>query len=412
MGISPARPPSRPSLTLPGAVISASGPACRAWPSETVAAIIAEVPGYEDALSGPMGEQIRTAVRLALGGFLSLAGGRRGPRHPGRPADGPAVEGAYQLGRGEARSGRTTEALLAAYRIGARVSWRQMSGVAVASGIEADRLASFAELVFAYIDELSAASIAGHADELATTGQVRDRLLGRIARQLLAREPAEVVLDAAERADWVPPQTLTAVLLPQSQVRSVLASTPAGTLLVTDLGGDPGLDDQVLLLVPDAHGHRRTPLLRSLADRQAVLGPATAWLEVHRSYDRVLRIRALGVASAPGTPVDTEEHLTQLVLTADPDALADLQHRVLAPLADLRPATAEKLAETLRAWLLHLGRRDEVADELFVHPQTVRYRMTQLREVFGDTLEDPATVLALTLALGAAPGTPRRAEPG
>ena len=88
------------------------------------------------------------------------------------------------------------------------------------------------------------------------------------------------------------------------------------------------------------------------------------------------------------------------MLAADADARADLRAAVLAPLDDLRPATAEKLTETLRAWLLHQGRRDAVAEELFVHPQTVRYRMGQLRELFGDDLEDPATVLALVIALG------------
>ena len=36
-----------------------------------------------------------------------------------------------------------------------------------------------------------------------------------------------------------------------------------------------------------------------------------------------------------------------------------------------------------------------------MHPQTVRYRMGQLRELYGDRLDDPATVLELTLALGA-----------
>ena len=76
----------------------------------TVAAIIDEVPSYEGALSGSMGEIIRNAVQLALGGFLSLAGGRRGA-DPGTPT-APAMEGAYQLGRGEARNGRTTDALL------------------------------------------------------------------------------------------------------------------------------------------------------------------------------------------------------------------------------------------------------------------------------------------------------------
>ena len=68
---------------------------------DVVTAIIAEVPSYEDALSGSMGENIRNAVQLALGGFLALASGRRGI-DPGTPT-APAVEGAYQLGRGEAR---------------------------------------------------------------------------------------------------------------------------------------------------------------------------------------------------------------------------------------------------------------------------------------------------------------------
>ncbi|MDP9392488.1 MAG: helix-turn-helix domain-containing protein, partial [Actinomycetota bacterium] len=66
------------------------------------------------------------------------------------------------------------------------------------------------------------------------------------------------------------------------------------------------------------------------------------------------------------------------------------------------PGAREKLVETLRSWLLHHGRRDQVAAELFVHPQTVRYRMTQLRQLYGKRLEDPRTVLDLTIALGVA----------
>ncbi|CAM3794329.1 helix-turn-helix domain-containing protein [Nocardioides marinus] len=111
------------------------------------------------------------------------------------------------------------------------------------------------------------------------------------------------------------------------------------------------------------------------------------------SHDRVLRAHAAGLGP------DTEAHLPALVLDADAEARADLRAQVLAPLADLRPAQAEKLTETLRAWLLHHGRREEVAAALFVHPQTVRYRMGQLRELYGDRLEDPETVLALTVAL-------------
>jgi len=97
--------------------------------------------------------------------------------------------------------------------------------------------------------------------------------------------------------------------------------------------------------------------------------------------------------------VDSEDHLAELVVTADGEALADLRARALAPLADLRPATRERLAETLRAWLLLQGRRDAVAAHLHVHAQTVRYRMGQLREAYGDRLDDPGVVLDLLVAL-------------
>ena len=82
------------------------------------------------------------------------------------------------------------------------------------------------------------------------------------------------------------------------------------------------------------------------------------------------------------------------MLDADRAAHDDLRARVLAPLAALRPATAERLAETLRSWLLHQGRRDDVAAELFVHAQTVRYRMGQIRELYGDAPRRPATSCA------------------
>ncbi|CAN5162401.1 PucR family transcriptional regulator [soil metagenome] len=391
---------SQEPLTLPPEAVAEIRGALPGIADDVVAVILEEVPSYADAFAGPMGETIRGAVQVARGAFLSLATGRGGadPRTPAAPA----VEGAYQLGRGEARSGRSTDALLSAYRIGARVSWRAMSTRGVHAGLDADTLAGFAELVFFYIDQLSAASVAGHTDELATTGRVRQRRLERLAHHLITGSTAETMVSAADRADWAPPTTLTAVIVPEAQVRPVLAATSPQTLQAVD---PPGLEDGVLLLVPDVHGRRRAALLRSLADRAVTAGPARPWLAVRASYDRALRARERGLTG------DTDTHLSELVLTADPEALADLRERALAPLAELRPATVDKLAETLRYWLLLQGRRDEVAEALFVHPQTVRYRMGQLREAFGDRLEDPDEVLALTIALGAAVGGSQAARP-
>lgn len=374
-------------LELPPAALTAMHAQLPTLADDVVATIVDEVPSYRDAFAGPMGETISNAVELALGGFLDLA-------NKGRTDDlsaAPAVAGSYQLGRGEARSGRTTDALLSAYRIGARVAWRELSTTAVSHGLGAEVLADFAELVFAYIDEQSAAAVAGHTDELATTGRVRQRMLERVALHLLNGSPVDQVVAAAERASWEPPRTLTAVIVPEPRARRVLTALSPATLPAAD---PPDLDEGVLLLVPDADGHRRTALMRTLAEHGALAGPARPWLEVRASYDRALRARAAGFE------LDTEAHLVSLVLDADEAARADLRAQLLAPLATLRPGTAEKLADTLRSWLLHQGRRDDVAADLFVHPQTVRYRMGQLRELYGDRLDDPETVLALTVALG------------
>ncbi len=357
----------------------------------TIAAVTAEVPAYAGAFGGPMGRSIEQAVQMALAGFFRLSS-------EGADAGTPlssAIEGAYRLGQGEARSGRSVDALLSAYRVGARASWRELAAIAVAQDLPADAVASFAETVFAYIDELSAASVAGHNDQTDSMARARERYLDRLGQALLRGDPADVLIAAAAQAEWPAPTTLTAALVHDAQARPALLGLPPGTLAPGDAPTLP--DGLVVLLVPDMAGPSRRHLLRALEGRGATVGPARPWREVKASYDRALR--AVALAHDGDTPVDTDDHLAALVLDADPDARADLRARVLAPLAHLKPATADKLIETLRSWLIHHGRRDDVAAELFVHPQTVRYRMGQLREAYGDALEDPRTLLDLTIAL-------------
>jgi len=377
-----------PELLLPPRIVARLSEVLPRVGEDVVAAVINEVPSYQGAWSDKMAQTIQTAVKMALGGFLAAASGTMSDASQATP---PAVQGAYELGRGEARSGRSTEALLAAYRIGARVAWRQISGTAVEAGLEPQALVELAALVFAWIDEVSDASVAGHADELATAGRVRQQLLSRLGRMLLRGDPPDALDAGAERAGWTLPKTLTAALVPAAQVGPVLAMVSPATLVLNEVGD---LEDVTLLLVPDVHGRGRAALLRTLEGRGAVIGPAKPWRDARISYQRVLRAREAGLGP------DTDKTLVPLILDADPEARADLRAAVLAPMAQLRPSTVEKLTETLRSWLLHQGRREDVAAELFVHPQTVRYRVSQLREVYGDKLDDPGWVLALTVALG------------
>jgi hypothetical protein len=407
---------SQPSLRLTGlqlddSVVRALEAVLPAMAERTVTAVTVEVPSYADAFSGRMGQIIENAVQMALGAFLRLAT-RADDSDPGTSLF-PALDGAYELGRGEARQGRSIDALLSAYRVGARVAWQELSTITVAAGLPAATVARFAELVFAFIDELSASSVSGHADELATTGRVRQRYLERLAQDLLAGEAATTLLTSAEKAGWQPPDTLTAVLLPLAQTRGLAARFGQSTLqLAEDLPGVDAGEALAVLLVPDMAGAQRRQLLAALAGRRALVGPARPWADVQSSYQRALRAREVVSANTTDetNAIDTEEHLVELVLGADREATGDLRARALAPLSQLSPNTADRLAETLRSWVLHQGRRDAVAADLFIHAQTVRYRMTQLRELYGDRLNSPQTILELTIALGLG-AQPVRSDP-
>lgn len=358
----------------------------------TMRAVVAEVPQYAPAVAGPHRAELEEGVRMAFEGFAGLITDPDGA--------GPRLSrirrGARVLGRTEARRRRGIDALLTAYQVGTQVHWQEVAGKAIDFDVSAPTMAELAGLIFAYNQQLSAASAEGYAREIQALRRTHERRREALARALLAGQSAESLALLAERADWSPPETLTVVLVPQDELDAVTSAFPQALVSASD---EPG-DDSVAVLIPDVHIARRR-LLDALEGSRAVVGPARAWQQAGISYRRALRVRNLRTDDA--APLDTEAHLVELVLAADPDSAADLRREVLDPLTPLPGPTAARLAETLRSWLLHLGRRDEVAADLYVHPQTVRYRMGQIRGLFGDALQDPRQVLALVVALSVPP---------
>lgn len=360
-----------------------------------VTTIMDQVPSYRTTFTGHLGRSIRTAVELALENFLRLVTNPNST-DPTTPIDQSSV-GAYELGRGEARSGRTIEALLAAYRVGARVCWRGFSAVASGAGVDAATMGQFAELVFAYIDALSAASISGHADELATTGRVRALYRERLAVKIANQNPESVLVEAAERAAWNPPEYLVAVLTKAANLPRLLPILGEDTLTMP--AETVGLQGQlVVLFVPLASATGREPLVQQLADQLVIVGPLRPWCVGGLSFARTVLAQSSGLWD-DHKMVDTELFLPQLVRAAAPDCVQDLAAQVLAPLADATAAQQQKLAATLHAWVMCQGHRDRMAEVLFVHPQTVRYRVQQLKEAYGDQLESPDFLVAASLAL-------------
>jgi DNA-binding PucR family transcriptional regulator len=152
----------------------------------------------------------------------------------------------------------------------------------------------------------------------------------------------------------------------------------------------------------------RAGLERAVGDTFAVLGPTVSPLSAATSARRATAVRELaeaGVIEARGL-VLADDHLAALVAHGDRALLDTLAERRLEPLADETPASRRRLAGTLRSWLDHQGEVARVAAELHVHPQTVRYRLGRLRELFGDALDDPAARFELGLALRAGRSSP------
>ncbi len=131
--------------------------------------------------------------------------------------------------------------------------------------------------------------------------------------------------------------------------------------------------------------------------RVAGLGTTVAWQEAGISFARARAALALA-EDAPALMI-ARDLAEELLLRSDPRLAAELAADRLAPLAELPSGSRGRLTETLRAWLAEQGRLSAVAQRLGVHPQTARYRLARLRELFGDSLEDPEARFGLELAL-------------
>ncbi|MGV9699305.1 PucR family transcriptional regulator [Streptomyces sp. NPDC003470] len=97
-------------------------------------------------------------------------------------------------------------------------------------------------------------------------------------------------------------------------------------------------------------------------------------------------------------------------LRDDPD-LAAFVGRAIGPLQDHDNRSRPPLLPTLQTYLAHAGRKAETARELHLNRQTLYNRLARIGELLGTDLDDPQTVLALSLALRARRHVPRRSTP-
>jgi PucR C-terminal helix-turn-helix domain len=377
---------------LPSELADALRPGLPSLAEEIIAAIGQEVTEYARPMEGPFGQGLRFGVERALGRFVDAL------VDPAAVDSGERREVYVELGRGEMRAGRSLDALLSAYRLGARIAWERCVAAGQRAGFDPDTLYRLASAIFSYIDRISAESVEGYAAEQSATLAERQRRRRALVR-LLARDDAgaEEVRDLAQLAVWPRPATV-AGLVARFEDADRFASRLGGEAIAV---AEQGL---ALAFVPDPEAPgRAAELLRALDDAPAALGPAVPLERAAGSLRRAqaaFGLQERGVLPA-ASPLRSDEHLPDLLLHGDGALAADLAARALAPLGELRDGVRQRLLETLRAWLDEPGQVTRVAERLRVHPQTVRYRMAQLRDLFGARLDDPDARFELALALRA-----------
>jgi hypothetical protein len=356
----------------------------------TAEAIVVAVSTAIPALNMWPGTKIERDVILAgevaIQRFLELLG-------TDQPALAPEAREVFvAIGAGEARENRGPEILTGALRMAARLMLRKIvESLARSRPVTPEEIVDLSDALMAYVDELAAAAMDGFTLQVREEAAETDRLRRRLAELLLRGSASEsVVLTAASAVGWRTLDAVVPVVLPLDEARD------ARFRYATDGVVTERVRDAVLLL-RDGPRTGRAQLTQSWAGRGAVVGPRLAW---DRTPEAVRLAELVAEFVGPSTgPVFADDHLAALAVRGEPGALTVLSERRLAPLATLRDAQRERLLATLNSWLLHWGSRSEVAAELFVHPQTVTYRIAQLRELLGDDLDDPTARFELQLVL-------------
>jgi DNA-binding PucR family transcriptional regulator len=153
----------------------------------------------------------------------------------------------------------------------------------------------------------------------------------------------------------------------------------------------------------------RAELERATEGVTAALGPTVARTELGQAWSiasAALRALEAGAIEADGL-LEADRHLPELLLFESGGLAERLAETRLAPLGDLTPAARARMEETALAFVQHGGNAAAMARSLHLHPQTIRYRLARLRELFGDELTDPDARFELELALRSRAGAAR-----
>ncbi|WP_460407234.1 PucR family transcriptional regulator [Actinophytocola sediminis] len=258
------------------------------------------------------------------------------------------------------------------------------------------------EAVLRYGREVAFTSAMSYASAAETRGAWDARLEASVVDGIVRGDAEESLLSRAAALGWDPDAPATVLVgnspsddpptvLYEVRSRAARANRPVllgvqGSRLVVVLAGETDVPSDVLVRMSASFG-----------DGPVVAGPTVDNIaDAHRSSaDALSGLRAVVAWPAAPRPVRSTDLLPERALAGDPEAEWQLIDQIAKPLEDAGGA----LLETVETFLEAGGVLETCARLLFVHPNTVRYRLRKAAELTGHNATSPRDALVLRIAL-------------
>ena len=255
--------------------------------------------------------------------------------------------------------------------------------------------------ILRYAREVAFATAQVHARAAEVRGAWDARLEALVVDAVLRAETDDTVLSRASALGWasrggvsvvlglVPPQRLASDIF--DDVRRAARESGLDALCATQ-------GDRMVAILGGVTDPRAaaTVVADHFADGALVSGPLVGDLSSAHVSARAA-LSAMRVAPGwPGRPrpVTSDELLVERALAGDGHARRQLVEDVYAPLAGARG-----LLDTVEAYFAHGASIEAAARALFVHPNTVRYRLRSAADLTGLAPNNPRDAFTYTIAL-------------
>lgn len=255
--------------------------------------------------------------------------------------------------------------------------------------------------ILKYSRDLAFTAASAYADAAEARGAWDSRMEASVVDAVVRGDTGPELLSRAAALNWDTTAPATVVVGTPASGRELYASQD-----VRDIAGRHGR-----AALTDVHGTWLvaivsgpiTPtdkffgeLLGAFADRPVVVGPTAPTLTAayHSASEAISGMGAVAGWSGAPRPVLARELLPERALMGDTSAVAALHTDVMRPLADAGPT----LTETLDVYLDCGGAIEACARRLFVHPNTVRYRLRRIADFTGRDPSQPRDAYVLRVA--------------